>query len=412
MSFSISWTDFSEKADVKDISQHFILKKDETIDFSSAQSGIRHTFIEGDNYPALKLLLSEYREKIDLIYTDPPYNTGKNFTYRDNMQTDEWLSFMQRRLCAARKLLKDSGCIFIAIGQSQVHLLKILCDQIFGENNFVNDFMWLHGKGKKDKWSRTLQQSNLCYAKNKKKLKEFSDFEQTGWATSNADGDRRGAWFSGSISFDEKRSNPKSENYYEIVSPGGIRWKRQWLIPEAEMKQLIKEDKIYWGKAPEFSNVPRKKVFNGEKVEIIPRNIIDGAESTRKAQKHLDELLCEKKSFDNPKPVNLIQHFIQIVNMPDDITIMDFFAGSGSTLEATIEQNRLDGGTRKCMLIQKPEKIENPGRFQSIAELCLARIKKVLSTTRDSLDCLHIEEQPGAAISSNIQQIPPPAWTL
>ena len=167
------------------------------------------------------------------------------------------------------------------------------------------------------------------------------------------------------------------------------------------MKQLIKEDKIYWGKAPEFSNVPRKKVFNGEKVEIIPRNIIDGAESTRKAQKHLDALLCEKKSFDNPKPVNLIQHFIQIVNMPDDITIMDFFAGSGSTLEATIEQNRLDGGTRKCMLIQKPEKIENPGRFQSIAELCLARIKQVLSTTRDSLDCLHIEEQPGAAISSN-----------
>ena len=393
MSFSISWTDFSEKADAKNFAEHFFLEKDESKSTDCSKNGICHTFIEGDNFPALKLL-SEYKEKIDFIYTDPPYNTGKKFTYNDNMQTDEWLSFMSRRLCAARGLLKDSGCIFIAIGQEQVHLLKILCDQIFGAENFVNDFMWLHGKGKKNRWSRTMQQSNLCYAKNKKKLKEFADFEETEWAEKNIDGDKRGAWFSGSISFNEKRSNPKNENFYEIVSPGGIHWRRQWLITKDEMTRLIKEDKIYWGKAPEFSNVPRKKVFNGETVEIIPKNIIDGAESTREAQNHLDNLLGEQKSFDNPKPVNLIQHLMQIANMPKNITVMDFFAGSGSTLEATVEQNQLDGGTRKCILIQKPEKIQKPSKFHNIAELCHARIKSVLQKTQDSLEYLYVKEIP------------------
>lgn len=392
MSFSISWTDFPEKADAKDFAEHFFLEKDESKSINSSKSNVCHTFIEGDNFPVLKLL-SDYRQKIDFIYTDPPYNTGKKFTYNDNMQIDEWLSFMQRRLSAARGLLKDSGCIFIAIGQEQVHILKILCDQIFGAENFVNDFMWLHGKGKKDRWSRTMQQSNLCYAKNKKKLKEFSDSEETGWAQKNIDSDKRGAWFSGSISFNEKRSNPKNVNFYEIVSPSGIHWRRQWLVPKDEMAKLIKEDKIYWGKAPEFSNVPRKKVFNGETVEIIPKNIIDGAESTRAAQNHLDNLLGEQKSFDNPKPVNLIQHLLQISNMPKNITVMDFFAGSGSTLEATVEQNQLDGGTRKCILLQKPEKIGKPSKFQNIAELCHARIKAVLSKTQDSLEYLCVKEK-------------------
>ena len=387
MSFSISWTDFPEKADNKNFSHQFFLQKDaEKSIFKKENSGICHTFVEGDNYPALKLFSLKYSGKIDFIYTDPPYNTGKKFTYDDSKKIDQWLSFMQRRLVCAKELLKDSGCIFIAIGQEQSYLLKILCDKIFGEKNFVNDFMWLHGKGKKDSWSRTMQQSNLCYAKNKAKLKEFCDFEETEWARTNTDGDERGAWFSGSISFNEKRSNPKNQNYYEIISPSGVRWKRQWLVPKSEMDELIRENKIYWGKSPEYSNVPRKKIFNGETEQIIPKNIIDGAESTRQAQKYVDELLGEKNAFDNPKPVDLIQHFIQIANMQKDITVLDFFAGSGTTLEATIEQNQLDGGKRKCILVQKAEAIKNPGKFSTISELCYERIKKVISKTSDELE--------------------------
>lgn len=391
MSFTISWTDFSEIADSNEYIKHLSLVKAENKSINS-NADIKHTLIEGDNYPVLKLLLSEYKEKIDLIYTDPPYNTGKKFTYKDNMEINEWLSFMKRRLSLAKELLKDSGCIFIAIGQERVHILKILCDQIFGQENFINDFMWLHGKGKKDRWSRTMQESHLCYAKNKKKLKAFRDYEEADWAKTNLDKDKRGPWFSGSISFDEKRSNPLNPNYYEIVSPSGKHWKRQWLISQEEMKKLLTEDKIYWGKAPEYANVPRKKIFNGENQEIIPRNIIDKASSTQAAQSHLDSLLGIKKAFDNPKPVDLIQHFIQISGMDKNSLILDFFAGSGSTLEAVIEQNQLDGGKRKCLLIQKAEKIENHSIFNNITDICYKRIKAVISKTDNGLNYFSLKE--------------------
>lgn len=385
MSFSISWNDYSENADNSFYinTRNFEILIEKSI---KSKNNLTHIFIEGDNYPSLKLLQKEFEGKIDLIYTDPPYNTGKAFTYSDSMETAQWLSFMSRRLKMARTMLKETGCIFIAIGAEQVHLLRILCDQIFGEENFINDFMWLHGKGKKDSWSRTMQQSNLCYAKNKKKLAPFSDTEETDWATKNPDKDSRGAWFSGSISFDEKRSNPKNKNYYEIVSPSGIHWKRQWLISSEEMQILIDENRIYWGKAPEYSNVPREKIFNGQVKDIIPKNIIFDAQSTRSAQKHVDDLLGEKNCFDNPKPVDLIRHFIQITGMKKDITVMDIFAGSGSTFEAVMEQNETDGGKRRCILIQKPEEIKKESKYKTISELCYERVKAVLKNKDDGIE--------------------------
>ena len=286
---------------------------------------------------------------------------------------------MSRRLKCAKNLLSETGCIFIAIGQEELYQLKLLCDQIFGEENFINDFMWLHGKGKKDSFSRTMQQSNLCYAKNIKKLDKFVDFEETFWAKTNPDNDPRGSWFSGSISFSESRSNSSHPNFYEIVSPSGIKWKRQWLIPQSEMEELLAEDKIFFGYAPEFDNVPRRKIFNGEKTEIIPKNIIDVAESTKSAQNHVDELLGGKGCFDNPKPVKLIEHLISITNMKKDITVMDFFAGSGTTMEAVYNLNQADGGKRHCILVQKPEKIvSKESRFSNIFELCRERVKKVV----------------------------------
>lgn len=353
---------------------------------------INHVFIHGDNYPCLKLLEKEYKEKVDFIYIDPPYNTGKtNFIYNDSRflgkknhflpedRHSSWLSFMQRRLLAAKKLLSQSGCIFIAIGKEELYQLKILCDSIFGEENFVNDFMWLHGKGKKDAWSRTLEESNLCYAKNKKKLLPFEDYEQTDWATENADQDERGNWFSGSVSFSEERSSKNHPNYYEIVSPSGKKWQRQWFFSKDEMESLISRKMIYFGKAPDFSNVPRRKIFNGEKNKIIPKNIIEFAESTRQAQAHVDEILGEKKSFDNPKSVSLIEHFIKISCMKKNAIIMDFFAGSGTTFEAAILQNQKDGGKRKCILIQEPAPVNREkSKFKTISQLCLNRMCSVL----------------------------------
>lgn len=384
MAFKIQWDDVPEKADADNFASLYSMEKDsensvaQTDSLNSAEKR-NHIFIEGDNYPALKFLQKDYSGKIDFIYIDPPYNTGKtNFTYNDSFNVDSWLSFMNRRLKIAKTLLSDSGCIFIAIGQEELYRLKLLCDQIFGEENFINDFMWLHGKGKKDSFSRTMQQSNICYAKNRKNLNPFVDYKITDWAKSNLDNDERGNWFSGSISFSEERSNPEHPNFYEIISPSGIKWNRQWLIKKAEMENLLAQNKIYWGQSPEYNNVPRRKIFNGEKTEIIPKNIIDGAESTRSAQNHVDALLGEKNSFDNPKPVNLIQHLIQIAGMPDNITVLDFFAGSGTTFEAVIRQNQQDNGKRRCIIIQKPEKIEKSSLYENIAQLCFTRIKKII----------------------------------
>ena len=238
MSLNLIWTDYPEQYD----DDSLLAKVDFQPELPEGGDGSleNHLFIEGDNYPVLKKLATAFTGKINLIYIDPPYNTGNDFTYNDDFASGEdrhsaWLSFMQRRLVAARPLLTDTGCIFIAIDQSELYTLKLLCDQIFGEENFVNDFMWLHGKGKKDTWSRTLQQHTLCYARDKRKLPAFREVEETGWATKNVDNDPRGNWFSGSISFTETRSNPNHKNYYSITSPSGKVWTRQWQTDETHM---------------------------------------------------------------------------------------------------------------------------------------------------------------------------------
>jgi len=359
-----------------------------------------HLLMEGDNYPVLKILQSDLAGKVNLIYIDPPYNTGNDFTYNDDFtiktkvegetrkivdRHSGWLSFMQRRLQLARELLAQSGCIFIAIDQSELYNLKLLCDQIFGEENFVNDFMWLHGKGKKDTWSRTLQQHTLCYAKNKKELRPFVEIEYSSWAKKNVDNDPRGNWFSGSISFNETRSNPKHHNYYSITSPSGKVWTRQWQRSKAEMEELIADNRIYFGPAPDYDAVPRIKIFNDVPTEVIPRNIIEEVETTRSAQNHLDELLGEKGLFDNPKPVDLISHLIEITQMPADSIIMDFFAGSGTTFEAVCELNSRDEGNRKCILVQKPEVVRKDEKYatgdrplyKTISDICKTRCEKV-----------------------------------
>ncbi len=398
MSVKLCWDDFPEQTDDKAFLDNLLLKPAaEACNNSDCNKSIADSIlsssvlIKGDNYPVLKLMKNELLGKVNIIYIDPPYNTGNAFTYKDNFSTSDdrhsaWLSFMNRRLKLAREMLSDDGCIFIAIDQSELYVLKLLCDSIFGEDNFVNDFMWLHGKGKKDTWSRTLQQNTLCYAKDKTKLKSFTEVESTDWAKTNADDDPRGNWFSGSVSFTEKRSNPKHKNYYSITSPSGIVWTRQWQKSREEMDRLLADNRIYFGSAPEFNSVPRIKIFNGEQTEVIPRNIIDCVDSTRKAQRHLDKLLGVKGVFDNPKPVELISHLIEITQMRRDAIVMDFFAGSGTTFEAVAKMNEADGGTRRCILVQSGEVVETNNQFRTIFDICRKRCELVAEKYNQELE--------------------------
>lgn len=387
MAFNITWDDFPEEFDNPQLLEKHSLTPEISIEDA-------HVFIEGDNYPVLQLLKKDFQNKVNLIYIDPPYNTGNEFTYNDSFTRNgdrhsAWLSFMNRRLECAKTLLNDSGCIFIAIDQSELYVLKLLCDKIFGEENFVNDFMWLHGKGKKDRWARTLQQNTLCYAKNKKQLKPFLEIEYSSWAKKNVDKDPRGNWFSGSISFTEARSNSKHHNYYTITSPSGKKWTRQWLCSKQEMDDLLADKRIYFGPAPDYDSVPRIKIFNDQPEQVIPRNIIEQVETTRSAQNHLDELLGVKGAFDNPKPVDLISHLIEITQQPRDAIILDFFAGSGTTFESVCEINSRDNGTRRCILVQKPEEIKNEvkdTKFTNIAQICKTRCKKVSDLYKEQIN--------------------------
>jgi len=395
--YGLSWIDIPEQYDIPDVTKNIHLKSVHKKDICGINGTVPHLFIEGDNYPALCCLLRTYTASIDLIYIDPPYNTGNgSFTYDDSRflvqlpdgthipcsnpaRHSAWLSFMERRLIVARSLLSDSGCIFISISEDEYSRLRLLCDGIFGEENFVNNFMYLHGKGKKNRWSRTMQQSTVCYAKVRNKLGPFSIVKKTDWAKTNTDNDPRGLWFSASISFSETRSNPRHTQYFSVSSPSGIVWTRQWLYTRQEMDTMIAEKRIYFGPGPQYENVPRRKVFNGEECQIIPPNIISCADSTRSAQSYLDNILGVKNAFINPKPVNLVSYLLDMTQMQKNATVLDFFAGSGTTLEAVLRMNNADGGKRRCILIQSAEPCRNTDKnFSSVADIAYERCRRIM----------------------------------
>lgn len=330
-----------------------------------------HILIEGDNFHALTCLNYTHKGQIDVIYIDPPYNTGSDgFVYKDKRVLDKfpdgttvptdhplrhsyWLSFMHKRLELAKNLLSERGVIFISIDDNELANILILCNVIFGERNFINNFMWLHGKGKKDTWSRTLQQYVIAFAKDKNNLGEWNEKSYTNYDFSNPDNDPKGKWFSGSLSFSETRSNPLHPNYFTIESPTGIKWTRQWQVTKEEMSKLISDGDISWGDPVTMDGVPRQKIRPSE-IDIIPNNIIENKGTTKGAQDDLDKMGLSVH-FDYPKPVELIAHLLSITNKANNITILDFFAGSGTTMHATMQLNEEDGGHRQCILVQQNE---------------------------------------------------------
>lgn len=375
--YGLVWEDKPEKV-VELCKQKLpILTEDEDKYLSKKEGNLINILIEGDNFHSLSVLNYTHNKKVDFIYIDPPYNTGKkDFIYNDHFVDEEdtyrhskWLAFMDRRLRLAKNLLSDDGVIFISIDDNEFSQLKLLCDEIFLSKNFIQNFMWLHGKGKKDTWSRTLQQYILCYAKNKDKLPAWSILNYTNYKFDNPDNDKRGGWFSGSVSFSEERSNKLHPNFFEIKSPSGIIWKRQWQRTREEMDELLDKKKIFFGYAPEYDAVPRIKIFPDDIDEQIPPNIIDGVDTTRDAQKMLDNMFG-KKVFDYPKPVNLIKHFLKIASKKNS-TILDFMAGSGTTAQAVLETNEEDKGSRKFILCTNNEN-------KICEDVCYPRIKKVL----------------------------------
>ncbi len=374
-----NWKKYSQKGEekVKD------LKRDDN-------GTIRENLIiKGNNLLALHSLKQQFQNKIKLIYIDPPYNTGNDsFGYNDNFNHSTWLTFMKNRLEAARELLRDDGSIWINIDDGESHYLKVLCDEVFGRENFVNNLIWIK-KNVVQNDARYFSENHdhiLLFAKNKETWRPnlLKRSEKLNSTYKNPDNDSNGPWVS--VKMDAKSGT--ESNYYEITFDNGVTWKpspgRFPAYSKETLKNLYKEGKLWFGK--DGKNIPRRKIYLSEvKQGITPNTVFynDEVGSTQKAKEDLKKILGQN-IFGTPKPVGLLKRIIKIGSDEND-TILDFFAGSGTTAQAALELNKDDGGNRKFILCEQMGYVE---------KITVERVKRVIQNLAKDKNLFSGKEEP------------------
>ena len=320
--------------------------------------GVQMNFlIEGDNLASLQLLEKTHKGKIDLIYIDPPYNTGaKDFVYddafvdtTDGFNHSKWLSFMKQRLSLSKKLLAAHGTIFISIDDNEFSQLKLLCDEVFGANNYVGTILWKKKtNGNNMGWLPPVHDYILCYSKEIGKIYDFGfevSEEDILKNYSNPDNDPRGPWTTTDLSANHKGpyfpvTNPKTGDVY--YPPAG----RYWVFNEQEIQRRIADGRIIFGKSGMARPVQRvfakDRKFSKRKVESWWDNHGMNADATQE----LKDIFGVAKVFTHPKPTQLIKDIVKM-SCSKTATILDFFAGSGTTGHAVMNLNAEDGGTRR-----------------------------------------------------------------
>ncbi len=387
---------------------------DESVDWDKTQN----LMIEGDNLEVLKLLQKSYAGKIKVIFIDPPYNTGGDFVYEDDFQDNirnyleltgqvgeggkkitsntetsgrfhtDWLNMMYPRLKLARNLLTDDGTIFITIDDNEVDNLRKLCSEIFGEENFVAQIEWQKRytrSNNTDDFTSVIDHLVVYRKSDRFKPQLMERDEEANARYQNPDNDPRGAWKA--IPFLNPLSPEERPNLaYTIKHPSGrvIKPKKKaWRSEEAVWNRLVEEKRVWWGTEGD-SEIPNIKRFLTEvRQGMTPINFWDYqfAGHTDIANQELKELF-EDKVFDTPKPTKLIQRVLQLAAAPDEsITILDFFAGSGTTGHAVYDLNLNDGGHRRFVLVQLPEPTDKPG-YPTIADITKERLRRAAKKTR------------------------------
>ena len=338
--------------------------------------------IEGDNYHSLYALSFTHKKSIDVIYIDPPYNTGNNdFIYNDSCvdKTDQfrhskWLSFMSKRLRLAKNLMSKRGLIFISIDDIEFAQLKLLCDSIFFENNFVVDLIWNSRKSVSNDTIISMNHNHtLIYAKdietiqkNKQQYRLRSNKDKF----SNPDNDPLGDWTADP--FDAPNIRPNLT--YPILNPntGKVYYPpkgRCWRTTENEYKRFLSEGRIVFGKTGKAKPQLKRYFFEAVEKGIVSKSIWDDVGTTTNGTQELEKLFGEKK-FNNPQPVSLILKILELASF-EDSTILDFFAGSGTTGHAVLKLNKEDGGNRKFILCTNNEN-------NICTEVTYPRIEKVI----------------------------------
>ena len=343
-------------------------------------NGSENMIIHGDNLLALKSLLPKYEGKIKCIYIDPPYNTGnESWVYNDNVNDpqmqrwlhqvvgkegedlsrhDKWLCMMYPRLKLLQRLLAEDGVIFISIDDNEQANLKLICDEIFGQNSFITQVVW---QKRTSPDARKILSSGheyiLIYCKNYEKrdtlFNKLELDEEDKKKFKNPDNDPRGAWVSTDCT--AQAGHGTANQFYVLTTPMGRKIELPeslcWRYTQERMKEQISEGRIWFGK--DGKGVPRKKTYLSEREGKNLWSWWTNKEvgHTQEATKEISAILGKSGLFDYPKPLRLIHRIIQIATAPDSI-ILDSFAGSGTTAHAVLNMNKTDGGNRKFICVE------------------------------------------------------------
>ena len=390
---------------------------EESVDWDTTEN----LYFEGDNLEVLKLLQESYLGAIKLIYIDPPYNTGSDFVYRDDFEVSrdeydeqlglvdeeknrlfknidtngrfhsDWCSMIYSRLMLSRSLLSDDGVIFISIDDHEQQNMKKICDEIFGEDNFLAQVIWERAFSPVNLKKHFSESHDyvLCYAKNLPSavcngLPRSADANDR---YNNPDNDPRGPWTSGDLSV-----GPRVESrVYEIVTPGGRKIMPPsgycWRLDEATFKAYVADNRIWFG---DGTTVPRIKRFLSDvKQGMTPMTVWKYAEvgHSQDATKRLKEIFDNKAYFDYPKPVDLIKRCLQLYS-DKDCLVLDFFSGSATTAHAVMQINADDEGKRKYIMVQLAEPCDEKGiaykdGYKTICDIGKERIRRAGDKIRE-----------------------------
>jgi adenine-specific DNA-methyltransferase len=399
---------------------------EESVDWDTTQN----LMIEGDNLEVLKLLQKSYAGKVKLIYIDPPYNTGKDFVYPDNFRdsiqnymeltgqveggrkissnTDasgrfhtDWLNLLYPRLKLARNLMREDGLIFVSIDDSEVHHLRAVLSEVFGEENFVGNVVWekAYTANMTAKFISNTHDHIVIYAKSIE-FAEVGKIERTEDQVAkfrNPDNDPRGVW---------KAENLSAGKYYaagqfEIVGAKGTRFRpppgRYWRCNERQYQEWLSDGRITFGLSGDGR--PMLKKFLSEMEDGLTPSTWwahDDFGSNKEASIELKEIFDGGAYFQTPKPTKLLKRICSLATSGDDL-VMDFFAGSGTTGHAVWAQNMQDGGSRRHILVQLPEPLDSDNKDQrdaarfcvdmdkplNIAELTKERLRRAAAKLKE-----------------------------
>jgi len=422
--YVLNWAGKSDAFKVLQIPTTATLKPqpDQSINFDTTQN----IFIEGENLEVLKVLQKSYYGKVKCIIIDPPYNTGNDsFIYPDSFKENKaeyekrvgdkdeegylmkeglfrknskdsghfhsnWLSMMYPRLFLAKNLLRDDGVIFVHIDDNEVHNLRLLMNEIFGEENFVAQIVWekRYGRSNDVKFFSSVTDYIILYRKtsNLSMLREPRE-ESNNEIYTNPDNDPRGVWTS--VSFVSQRTKEERPNLaYKIINPISKEEfehpVNSWKYSFTKYNELLNDNRLYWGKEG-TQKFPRIKRFLTELPQgLVPVNLWKHQEvGTGEVGTREVNALLGKEVFTYPKPTSLLKKLLKIGSASDSI-VMDFFGGSGSTAQAVLELNQEDGGSRKFILVQLPELCEEgtealKAGYKTIADLSSDRIRKAIA---------------------------------